>query len=209
MRHVPVVDEQYGEYRVVSTNVILSSDSKRMFNVKCSCGREEFKRAAHLASGRCKSCKSCTSKRTAKNHPPPTIFKGVGGLSRTHYSSIKHGAQRRDIKFDLTINYLWDLFLAQDKRCALTGLPLVLEPSIKNSNVNWDLITASVDRKNSDLGYIQDNVWWVHKEANRLKNNYPMSELLYWCNLIVKKHDNPEPSMWKGFGTHEGATTRQ
>jgi hypothetical protein len=29
-------------------------------------------------------------------------------------------------------------------------------------------------------------------EVNRLKNNYSLSELIYWSNLIVEKHGNPE-----------------
>jgi hypothetical protein len=37
-------------------------------------------------------------------------------------------------------------------------------------------------------------VQWVHKEINRLKNNYTLEELLYWSKLLLDKHGNPDPS---------------
>lgn len=101
----------------------------------------------------------------------------------------------RNIEFTLTPEFLWHLFTAQEEKCALTGIQLVLNRSLKNQNVNWDVITASLDRKDNTKGYTEDNVWWVHKEINRLKNNYSIEELLYWSNLLVRKHGNPDPSV--------------
>lgn len=165
-----------------------------MFKTMCDCGKVEIKRKDWVRSGRTTSCKSCASKRTAKKYPPPKVFKGIGGLSKTHYSHIKNGAVRRNISFDVSIEFLWDLYQDQGGYCALTGLPITLVPRIKNSTVNWDIITASLDRKDSSIGYVSGNVWWVHKEVNRLKNNYSLEELLYWCKLIVNIHGNPDPS---------------
>ena len=165
-----------------------------MFKTQCDCGKIEIKRKDWVISGRTTSCKSCASKRTAKRYPPPINFQGVGGLSKTHYSSIKHNALRRNISFDVSLEFLWRLFEKQNGLCALTQLPITLLPLIKNSNVNWDVISASVDRIDSTKGYTEDNVWWVHKEVNRLKNNYSVEELVSWCKLIVNTHGNPDPS---------------
>lgn len=82
----------------------------------------------------------------------------------------------------------------------------MLVNKIKNQNVNWDVITASLDRKDNKLGYEEGNVWWVHKMVNRLKNNYSLEELLYWSKLLLDKHGNPEPSL--SSDALEGATTR-
>lgn len=177
-----------------------------MFKTQCDCGNIEIKRKDWVTSGRTTSCKSCASKRTAKNYPPPRNFQGIGGLSKTHYSHIKTGAEKRNLVFDVTLDFLWQLYEDQGGYCALTGLPIILVPSIKNHNANWDLITASLDRINSSLGYVVGNVWWVHKEVNRLKNNYSMSDLLYWCKLIVDTHGNPDPSV---VNANEVATKEQ
>lgn len=197
MRIKPVVGTRYNFYTVISEDVGKSSDGKRTFKVKCDCGCENEVRASHLISGRSKSCKSCASKRTAKHHPPPVVFKGVGGLSKTHYSGIRLGAERRGIDFNVSIEFLWNLFIKQNGLCALSSVPIVLLPLIKNSNVDWDVITASLDRIDNSRGYEEDNVWWVHKEANRIKNNYSLNELLFWSNKFLITHGNPEPSAVK------------
>ena len=199
----PIIGYKYGSYAVYSTQIKKSSDKKRMFEVICCCGKIEFKRAQHLISGRTTSCKSCASKKTAVRFPPPIIYKGCGGLSKTHFSSIKNGAIRRGIPFNLDIQYLWGLYLKQNKRCALTGDALILTPAYKNSNVNWGVVDASLDRIDNTKGYEIGNVWWVHKTANRFKNNYSMEELLSLCKKIILTYDNPEPSSAKDLEVAE------
>lgn len=206
MAFVPFIGKQYNYYTVVSEEIKHSSDNKRMFHVRCSCGKEEFKRAGHLESGRCKSCKSCASKRTAEKAPPPLMFKGIGELSKTYFSAIKHGAEVRNISFNVSMEYLWNLLEQQGFRCALTGVEVNLSKSIVNSSVDYKSFNASLDRIDNSKGYEEGNVWWVHRTVNRLKNNYSVDELKYWCKLIIS-HDNPEPSLVNGISNQEGATT--
>lgn len=181
-------------------------NGRLMYRTQCDCGRVDLKRKDWVISGRTTSCKSCASKRTAKLHPPPVTKKGYGELSGTHFLAIKNGALRRGLSFELTPKFLWELYEQQEGLCALTGLRLHLDRSLKKQNVNWDVISASLDRKDSSKHYTEDNVQWVHKEINRLKNNYSLEELLYWSRLLLSKHGNPDPS--RSGDTAEGATTR-
>ena len=197
----------FGDYTIYDDETVINSDRRKLLHVICKCGSIDFKQERYLLTGRSTSCKSCSSKKTAKKFPPPVKYTGCEGLSGTHYLAIKAGATRRDILFEVTPEYLWNLFTQQNGECALTGIPIVLKRSLKAQNVNWDVITASLDRIDSDVGYIEGNLWWVHKEVNRLKNNYSMDELLYWAKLLVNKHGNPEPSMPNSTSRHEGATT--
>jgi hypothetical protein len=181
-------------------------NGRLMYRTQCDCGRVDLKRKDWVISGRTTSCKSCASKRTAKLHPPPVTKKGYGELSGTHFLAIKNGALRRGFSFKLSPKFLWELYEQQEGLCALTGLSLHLDRSLKKQNVNWDVISASLDRKDSSKPYTEDNVQWVHKEINRLKNNYSLEELLYWSRLLLSKHGNPEPSL--SSNALEGATTR-
>lgn len=180
--------------------------NRLMWKVQCDCGKVEIKRKDWVRTGRTTSCKSCASKRTAKKYPPPINRKGCVGLSGTHFLAIKNGALHRQLEFNVTPEYLWKLYESQQGLCALTGVPIILNTSLKNQNVNWDVITASLDRIDSNLGYVIGNLWWVHKEMNRLKNNYPLEELLYWSRLLLAKHGNPDPSVVKEI---EVTTTEQ
>ena len=181
-------------------------NKRKYYQVQCDCGRIDLKRKDWVESGRTKMCKPCSAKLTASKYPPPVNRTGYEGLSGTHYLSIKFGAKRRNIGFDVTPKFLWELYLQQNKKCALSGEDIVLVNKIKDQNVDWSIITASLDRIDSNQGYTTDNVQWVHKRINLLKNDFTEKELLYWAKKIVEKHGNPEPS--QSGDTLEGATTR-
>jgi len=46
--------------------------------------------------------------------------------------------------------------------------------------------TASLDRINNDLGYIEGNVQWVHKDVNRMKWAFTQDRFLELCCLITE-----------------------
>lgn len=56
--------------------------------------------------------------------------------------------------------------------CPILGIPLFFSPSIKTDN------TPSLDRIDSQLGYIKGNVWIISWKANRVKNNVSLNELI-------------------------------
>lgn len=181
-------------------------NNRSMYKVQCDCGKIELRRKDHVDSQRTKSCKSCSAKRTASLYPLPIHRTGYLGLSGTHFLSIKSGAEKRNISFNVVPEYLWNLYVEQNSKCAVSGIDIVLVNKTKTSNPDWSMITASLDRIDSSKGYQPGNVWWVHKRVNRLKNDFSMDELLYWSQAIVKQHGNPEPS--RSEDAAEGATTR-
>jgi hypothetical protein len=75
----------------------------------------------------------------------------------------------------------WDLFLKQDKKCALSGWPL--EFPVGRSIHGG---TASLDRINSNKGYTSDNVQWVHKDINKLKNAFDQDYFIQMCKAVAK-----------------------
>jgi hypothetical protein len=70
---------------------------------------------------------------------------------------------------NITLEYIWDLLLEQNRKCALTGLPLTFAKDYNKSTLDQ---TASLDRIDSSVGYIIGNVQWVHKEINKIKREF-------------------------------------
>jgi hypothetical protein len=101
---------------------------------------------------------------------------GCGEIHKTTFNVFKRNAKLRDIEFDVSIEYIWKLFLLQNRRCAITGEPIEFG---KNSS-------ASLDRINNSRGYIKGNVWWVHKKVNSIKNDMSLSEMYSWCEKILQ-----------------------
>lgn len=198
-KNIPILGKTYGSFTIISEDVKIK-DNKVCFNVKCSCGKEQFIRAYFLEIGRQDCCKSCSQRRAVYANPGRGNYLGKGhdgieNFTKTTYSYFKRNAKRRNIEWskELTIEYLYNLLLKQNKKCALSNLDIDLTESRKNSNINFELMTASIDRIDSKLGYIPTNIQWVHKDINRMKWAFDQNHFINLCKLIIN-HANQQGS---------------
>lgn len=60
-------------------------------------------------------------------------------------------------------------------------MPIHVRPSMNNQSK-----TASLDRIDSSLGYIEGNVQWINKEINYMKMDLPQDKFIEWCEKIYK-----------------------
>lgn len=174
--------------------------------VKCPKCNGIFERAYRNLNNT-KKCKKCSilennHKKLGNGH------KTIGDLSGSMVNRIKQRAKHRNLEYNVSTEFLWNLFLKQDKKCALSGLPLKLATynrvtnTGKSQHYNADIVTASLDRKDSNLGYTENNVQWVHKIVNIMKGAINDNDYIYFCKKIAefnKEKDNSEPSFINGF----------
>lgn len=104
-------------------------------------------------------------------------WKGCGELSQTRYSGFRSNAKTRKIVFDVSIEELWELFLQQNRKCALSGIEIGFFSSNSAS--------ASLDRKDSSRPYTIDNVWWVHSDVNFGKQSLSNEEFIAMCTRVA------------------------
>lgn len=96
------------------------------------------------------------------------------------FYSIKSSASIRGYEFDLTKDDIWDLFIKQNKKCAYSGIELIMYTNKKNER------TASLDRINNDIGYVIDNIQWVHKDVNLMKSDKEEKYFINLCKTIYE-----------------------
>jgi hypothetical protein len=144
---------------------------------KCDCGGQAAVVVHHLKDGSTKSCGCVFEER--RNHKHPS-WKGFGEIPGSYWSSLKYGALRRGIKFDISIEQAWVLYLGQGGRCALTGDPIVFSKNWKERG------TASLDRLDSIDSYRLGNVQWVEKSVNEFKMAMPNAQFIEICVKIAK-----------------------
>ena len=114
-------------------------------------------------------------------------YKGYEELSGTRWSSYQVGAQRRGFEFNITIEYAWELFLNQERRCALSGVPIDFDMSLDNlRKTGHQGGLASLDRIDSKQGYIGGNIQWIHKDVNKMKMDLPQERFLEIVKQISK-----------------------
>lgn len=151
----------------------------RQWLCRCSCGKELKILATNLVSERSRSC-GCWGHSSGDTS---IHWSGCGDISGRYWGMLKRGAQQRNIKFDIKIEDAWELFIQQKRLCALSGLELKFYESVKTRLGQ----TASFDRIDSKIGYINGNIQWVHKDINLMKNNLDQDRFLYLCKLIAAK----------------------
>jgi len=170
-RLIPEVGKQYGQWQVISDTIKRSTNRKTYWEVRCKCGKETFRSAETLIKGTSKSCKSCS--KTSTYHT----------FAYSYLKRIKSRAEKIKVDFDLTVEYLWDLYEMQDAACALSGLHI----RFSNSWASLADQTCSLDRIDSTKGYIQGNVQWVHKDINFMKHTFGQNYFIEMCKKVSSK----------------------
>lgn len=118
---------------------------------------------------------------------------GCGEISGAYWYGIQFRANRRKLDFDITINYAWELFVKQDGKCAISGLPIQFWEK-NSSNADKKKQTASLDRIDSSKGYVVGNIQWVHKSINTIKMDLNQEEFIELCKIVTRHQESAKLS---------------
>ena len=169
-RHDLEFGDQFGYWTVIEFSHP-DANSGRMWICECVCGKRAAIPASKLVRGRARGCASCS------RCGPNTYFFPIW-----YFRKIKSSAEKRGLKFDLTEEYLDGLARRQQGHCALSGLELSF------GKIHLDKMTASLDRIDSNKGYVRGNVQWVHADINLMKNVFSQRYFVEMCRFVATKH---------------------
>lgn len=143
--------------------------------VECIHCKNQFE----LQSNRIKSQKSCGCL-NGKHHGS---WKGYKDIPLSYYNYVKSSAKKREKKFNITIEYMWEVYIKQDKKCPYTKEKLYFpKPPINKNKRNCNI---SLDRIDSSKGYIKGNIQWVTKDINFMKYTLNEERFLDLCRKVV------------------------
>lgn len=165
------IGDKFGDWMVIDANVKqIKPQAGASVLVKCSCGNESYIACSRLLKGQSIGCPHLIK---GKNN---YLWKGIGNISGRYLGQIKRSAKKRNKEYAISDEYLWNLYLKQNKKCALSGIDI-------RFGIDGDA-TASLDRIDSIKGYIEGNVMWVHKHINIMKNTFSIEYFLKLCKEI-------------------------
>lgn len=148
--------------------------------MQCECGTTKWVQANELTNpNRNFKCAKCAAKERGAAQAERNGK--VGELTLTRFTKLQRSAEKRNIEFLVSLEYLSNLFESQNHTCAITGRQI-------NS-----LDEASLDRIDSSRGYIEGNVQWTTYQANVSKHIMTMEELYQFCKDVLN-HANQQPS---------------
>ncbi|MGW5267191.1 hypothetical protein ACWEQ4_00935 [Rhodococcus sp. NPDC003994] len=143
---------------------------------RCDCGTVIERTAANVRKNKNQSCAEC------QQGPGSWAWKGVGEIPQSYYRTLYHGAQARSLEFTVTIDELWQLFVEQDRRCAMTGWELRFTATYATKGEQ----TASLDRIDSSIGYVPGNLQWLHRDVNWVKKALPDERFIEICRAVAE-----------------------
>lgn len=166
------IGQKRGKLKVVECVRYGKHGQTSLWKCVCDCGKE-----CTLTGRKLNLKKSCG----CMVHDPSKRWTGIYDISGKYLYTLKSNAKYRKIKFSLKKEYLWKLYIEQNKKCKLSGINIKF---VRNYVDNGENQTASLDRIDSSKGYIEGNVQWVHKVVNRMKWKISEKEFINWCKLI-------------------------
>ena len=154
-----------------------------MWLCKCDCGNEKITYSTHLVNGTSTNC-GCKLNLRGPQHQQWT---GSDIISGSLWSNLQRALRskrdsRKKLEFDIDLDYITEIYKQQNGLCALSGIKLITYPRTE--------LTASLDRIDSQKGYIRGNVQWVHKDVNRMKNIFANDYFIDTCKKIAKTNQH-------------------
>ena len=121
--------------------------------------------------------------RTKVNPKDYEVLKALGRVCNS--SAQRAGAVHRDWDWNLYVWRLWDKWVAQKGKCAVTGMPLSTVKGTQQVKNPW---ATSIDRVDHRKGYTDDNTRLVTHWYNNAKNTWTddicMEAIKYWKKQI-------------------------
>jgi len=187
----------YPHFSLISTYLYVMKQLRKQTECTCDfCGitflkaQSELKRNIRL--GRKKFCsRSCSAKGLQnfgdKRNINPPQYKKV----KDEYSNFREHMRRirnRNKEYNVNVEYLKFVWDSQNGVCPYTGVKLNLRDYTKK-DID-PMFLASVDRIDSDKGYIIGNIQWVSTPINYLKNNLTHNQVVDMCKKIQEFYNN-------------------
>lgn len=173
-----VLGQKFGKYTVINSEIKINREAQIL--CQCDCGVINTVSCYTLLNKKSKGCSECNN--TRKKNENPT-WKGFENISGKYYGRIKRSAEKRKIVFDVEIEYFNKLLVEQNFECKLSGL----EISFSHSKKDNYKATASIDRIDSNKGYIVGNLQWINKNVNLMKNHFNQDFFLEICEKITEQ----------------------
>ena len=164
-----------------------------MINLKCPNCEKEFKvKKFRFENSKIICCSMSCRTQLYKNFPLNNPFFKNRNFEEKFFDEkmtrLKTNAKQRKVSIDKNIKGkdLYELWLKQDKKCFYTKIPM-------GFNFYKDkLITISVDRKDSTVGYFLENLVLCCYGLNSFKFNYTQEETFKFLDLIKENYENTD-----------------
>lgn len=169
------VGTKFGKWEVVKEKTKKKNNVTHWY-CRCECGVEQYVPLNNLMNKSSTQCNYCAKTESGKKKR-----KGCGDISGDMWSQFLKKSKKKNSNVSIRVEQAWDLFLQQDKKCALSGLPIEL------SGYPYDRkkTTAVLMRMDTTDGFRLDNLYWVHKDIDKMRGDLSFEDFTSYIWKIV------------------------
>lgn len=137
-------------------------------------------------------CRSCVGQHNVKNFKNSKFYTDKNKKIKRYndeYTKFKHHFRNikcRDKEVNITIEDLKEQWDKQNGICPFSGIKLILVQNVKKEKHNI-IFVASLDRIDSNKGYVKNNIRWVSRPINLMKNNMSDLDTIELCINIARQ----------------------
>jgi len=171
------------DWTILSTEKIVEPTGYQMWEVECKCGFKRFIQPSTLfGKNSPRSCRKCNGESKRGSSSPH--WKGVNVVPHSVLAKIRNTLNRgRVLECSISIEDLEEQWVKQDGKCALSGVELCFS-EVQYSDVTKPRGSASVDRIDSNVGYVKSNIQFVDKRINIMKQDMSQEDFIDMCRKI-------------------------
>lgn len=127
---------------------------------------------------RCRKCRTEQATETKKNYAGEYALLKI---LQMRFLAARDRAKKKNLPFNITKEYLKELWDKQNGKCAISGLDMTFEQCNGRTSTN-----VSIDQINPNEGYTKGNIQLVCMAINQMKSDLEMEEVYMFCESILK-----------------------
>lgn len=128
-------------------------------------------------------CNDCKKKQNQERRNNYSDDRKIEALLISRFHGAKDRAKNKDIPFDLTLEFLKELLIRQNYKCAISDLELTF-----NLDNGRNPFNVSLDQIDPNKGYVKENIQLVCMSVNQLKSDFDMDTVIKICSAVVRNN---------------------
>jgi len=165
------------------------NENNELLCIKCSIYKKEdefdLTQNKLYRNNRDTRCKDCKREQYNKRRIVNRGDLGIERLLTERFAGLKDRAIKSNLELDFNKEYLRELWINQEGLCAISKIKMTTIFYAGRTPTNM-----SVDRIDSNKGYIKGNIQLVCMAINQMKSDLTIDELLNFCRQIIETHEN-------------------
>lgn len=179
-----LIGEIKGNQEVISF-IEYNERERRVFKIKCNFCNHEYNSTIENFRDSRKSGQSCIKCSNIQNRNYETLTATNAQVSIV-YSNYKSKSKLKKWEFELSKEEFKNIVIQNCYYCGLPPNKFRLDRIKSNRKIDCSFLLNGVDRKDSEKGYVKDNVLPCCEDCNKAKRNLDINTFLKMIKSIYK-----------------------